>query len=342
MFGSFIQTATPAALVSYYTIAGCLLHIEAQDEWAAEWVASFLNGFHLKRMAAADDKRAAVTIRVRRATPPNVPSGLQTFAINHGVCHTDGTQYFLVVDQSLIIIKAPASRTIEVTFGTSAHARHPVALVNVFSYGLQAALRRASAYDVHAACVVEPASGAGALIIGPSSSGKTTLTLKLAARGWRYLSDDMVLLHETRAGLAVAGLRRLFSVAAASLAGSQLPQLDAALGAPVASDPSKRRLVPEIVFPAGRAESCRTRALFFTQVVDADETSVVDMPARTAMQQLIRLCPWATYDARTAPDYLRVLARLANECRAYELRAGRDLLRDQARAADLLAPYLKE
>ncbi|HYX42489.1 MAG TPA: hypothetical protein VE821_12365, partial [Pyrinomonadaceae bacterium] len=71
MFGSFIQTATPAALVSYYTIAGCLLHIEAQDEWAAEWVASFLNGFHLKQTAAADDKRAAVIIRVRRATPPN-------------------------------------------------------------------------------------------------------------------------------------------------------------------------------------------------------------------------------------------------------------------------------
>ena len=39
---------------------------------------------------------------------------------------------------------------------------------------------------------------------------------------------------------------------------------------------------------------------------------------------------------------LRVLARLANECRAYELRAGRDLLQAEARAADLLAPYMKE
>jgi hypothetical protein len=342
VFGTFVQTATPATLVSHYTIAGRSLCIEAQDDWTSEWVASFLKGFYLKPTAVADEERAAVNIRVQRAAPPVVPSGLQTFAINHGVCHTDGTHYFLVVDESLVCIKEPASRTIEVTFGTSAHACHPVALVNVFSYGLQAALRRAGAYDLHAAGVVEPATGAGALIVGTSSSGKTTLTLKLAARGWRYLSDDMVLLHETRAGLEAAGLRKLFSVAAASLAGSQLPQLEAALGAPVASDPSKRRLVPEIIFPDARAASCRARVLFFPQVVDADETTICEMPARIAMQQLLRLCPWATYDAHTAPDYLRVLARLANECRAYELRAGRDLLHDQARAADLLAPYLKE
>jgi len=342
VFGSFAQTVTPAARVSYYTLAGRLLRVEAQDDWTAGWVANFLNGFYLRRTAAPVQERAAVTLKVRRSQPPIVPSGLQTFAINHGFCHTDGTQYFLAVDESLISINEPAAQTIEVCFGTTAHARHPIALVNTFSYGLQAALRRAGVYDVHAAGVLEPKSGAGALIVGASGSGKSTLTLKLAAHGWRYLSDDMVVLRETSAGLEIEGLRRIFSIAPQAIEGSQLPRLEAALGAPVASDPTKRRLVPEIVFPDGRAVSCRPRALFFTQVTDASETHVLEMPARRAMQQLIRFCPWATYDAHTAPDYLRVLARLANECRAYELRAGRDLLHDAARAADLLAPYMKE
>ena len=60
------------------------------------------------------------------------------------------------------------------------------------------------------------------------------------------------------------------------------------------------------------------------------------------MEQLVRHCPWATYDTCTAPNYLRVLAQLANQCRAYELAAGSDLLLQPERAADLLVPYMTE
>jgi hypothetical protein len=36
-----------------------------------------------------------------------------------------------------------------------------------------------------------------------------------------------------------------------------------------------------------------------------------------------------------------MLARLANQCRSFELRAGRDMLDQPARAESLLAPYLE-
>jgi hypothetical protein len=339
VLGSFAQTTTHTALTSYYTIADRLLRIEADGAWVARWVATFLDGFHL-RPATPQADRVAITLRVARAALPVVPSGLQTFAINHGVCHTDGTRYFLVVDESLILIHEPAAQLIEVTFGLSDHARHPIALVNAFSYGLQAALRRARVYDIHAAGVCAPTSDAGLLIVGGSGSGKSTLTLKLTARGWRYLSDDMLVLRETSAGLEALGLRRIFSLAPPSLAGSDLPRLDAALGDPVASDPTKRRFVPEIVFPEGRAESCQPRVLLFPQISNKSVTTLTPIGTRAAMEHLVRFCPWATYDRQTAPDNLRVLARLANQCRAYVMHAGRDLLLDQARAADLLMPYL--
>jgi hypothetical protein len=207
---------------------------------------------------------------------------------------------------------------------------------------LQAALRRAGVYDLHAAGALDPKTQTGALFVGASGSGKTTLTLRLAACGWRYLSDDMVVLRETPAGLEVEGLRRLFAVAAKSIAATGLEQVGAVLGPPVASDPSKRRLEPEAVFPEGRAVRCTPRALFFPRVTDANVSSVGPLTGREAMQRLVRACPWATYDAPVAPEYLRVLARLARQCRAYELRAGRDLLAEPARAADLLAPCLAE
>lgn len=338
---TFAPTATQASLTGYYTIAGRLLRIDAQPGWAAQWVADFLNGFLLARTAAPDNTGAAVTLKVLRAAAPPIPTGLQTFAINHGVCHTDGAAFFLDVDASLIVIAEPAARTVEVWFGETPHARHSVALVNAFSYGLQAALRRAGVFDVHAGGVLDPVTGAGALLVGAAGSGKSTLTFKLAASGWRYLSDDMVVLLETAAGVEVEGLRRLFAVSAATLAGHTLPHLDEALGTPVASDPSKRKLQPDIVFPDARARRSRPRVLFFPQLTGDEETRINPISARAAMQQLVRFCPWATYDAHVAPDYLRALALLANQCRSYELLSGRDLLGDPARAAELLAPYMK-
>jgi hypothetical protein len=246
------------------------------------------------------------------------------------------------VEDSIIHIGAPEERLVEVWFGVSEHAKHPIALVNAFSYGLQAALRRAGVFDVHAAGAVEPGSQAGALFVGASGSGKTTLTLRLTEAGWLYLSDDMVVLRKSAEALEAEGLRRLFAVADTSVVGSSRTKLNAALGATVASDPSKRRLEPEAVFPENRAISCRPQALFFPRVVETMETTVKEISSREAMQQLVRHCPWATYDTYSAPNYLRVLARLANQCRAYELMAGRDLLLQPERASDLLTPYMTE
>ena len=338
---SQFQANTTSGLISHYNIADRLLRVHTFGDWEAHWVTSFLKGFHLVHTVASVDQ-PSITLSVRRASLPIIPTGLQSFAINRGDCYTDGSQYFLAVDESLIHISLPEDRLVEVWFGVSEHARHPVALVNAFSYGLQAALRRAEVFDVHAAGAVEPISQTGALFVGASGSGKTTLTLRLTEAGWRYLSDDMVVLRETPTSLEAEGLRRLFAVADTSVVGSSSTKLSAALGAPVASDPSKRRLEPETVFPESRVASCQPRALFFPRVVSSDETRINEIGARAAMEQLVRHCPWATYDTYTAPSYLRVLARLANQCRAYELAAGRDLLLQPERAADLLAPYMTE
>ena len=340
LLDSQVQAETASGLTSHYDIAGRLLCVKTLGEWETNWVRSFLSGFHLVPTDRVD--QPSITLTVRRSQLPAVPSQAQSFAINRGDCFTDGKQYYLAVDGSLVHIAIPEERRVDVWFGLSELARHPVALINAFSYGLQAALRRAGIFDVHAAGAVEPASQAGALFVGASGSGKTTLTLRLTEAGWLYLSDDMVVLRPSADALEAEGLRRLFAVAETSVVGSSSTKLNAALGSPVASDPSKRRLEPEAVFPQSRALSCRPRALFFPRVVATDETSVKEISSREAMQQLVRHCPWATYDTYSAPSYLRVLARLANQCRAYELAAGRDLLRQPERASDLLTPYMTE
>ncbi|GEM_PF-6750625 len=49
--------------------------------------------------------------------------------------------------------------------------------------------------SIHAASVVHPRTGEAALLIGPSFSGKSVLTLELLRRGWGFLSDDMSIIQ---------------------------------------------------------------------------------------------------------------------------------------------------
>jgi hypothetical protein len=228
-----------------------------------------------------------------------------------------------------------------VWLGTSAHARHRVAVINTLSYAVQAALRLGKLYVLHAAGVVEPSTGTGMIIVGNSNSGKSSLTIRLAGAGWHYLSDDMLVLAEENGLIDAWALRRIFSVSSASLANSNLSGLDAALGATVNSDPSKRKLEPRIMFPDRFVESCRPRVLLFPTLTGEAESRVEKLSSGEAMTRLIRQCPWASYDAGTAREHLRVLGLLAKQSNSYTLDAGLDLLEDSKRAPQLLASCLE-
>lgn len=288
-------------------------------------------------MSVADE--IDCTIKLWTDEPPPVPPHLPAFEMPRGLCHTDGETYFLDVDESRIVVSPPASRQINVWFGDTPHARHAVALINVMSYVMHMALRRCGLYDLHAAGVVEPTSGAGVLFVGESNSGKSSLTVRLTRSGWSYLSDDMLVAYEKTGGIEARALRRLFAVSAKTLAGCQLPRLEEALGTPVNSDPTKRRLKPSIVFPESFAESCTPRVICFPVITGEKESRLEVMRQADVLTRLIKLCAWTSFDA-TARDYLRFLGRLVRQTKAYRLFAGLDLLDDPARAAALLKPYV--
>jgi hypothetical protein len=59
------------------------------------------------------------------------------------------------------------------------------------------------------------------------------------------------------------------------------------------------------------------------------------------MAGLLRMCPWACYDRATTNDHLYLLADLAKQCVSFELSAGRDVLDDPARIAQIVLEQLK-
>lgn len=323
----------------HYSVASRVIAFKITEEWISRSLETFLGGFYLQTSSQPPHALADCTVTITTGAPPPIPEDYDAFETEQGFGYTNGETYHFVVNESRVIVGSPASRSVEVWMGNSSQARHPVAQVNVFSYVMHFMLRRCDLYDLHAAGIVEPRTGAGALFVGNPSSGKSSLTVRLARAGWSYLSDDMLLLHELPEGVRARALRKVFSVSDLTLAGCSLPRLEEALGEPVNSDPSKRRLEPSIVFPQRFAESCRPDFIFFPTISGECETSIGPLGKADAMVRLLRVYPWAGFDA-AARTYLRFLERLLRQVQCFFLSAGRDILADPDCAPRLLGELI--
>jgi hypothetical protein len=327
------------AITYSYDIAGRSLFISAADEWSGKLVQSFLRDFHLDLLSHTFN--SSYTIQISSETPaPAIPPVRENFEIAYGHCSTDGERYYLEVDDSLIVVNPVDS--LQVWVGTTSHARTPLALVNLMGYVLEIALRRSGLFQLHGAGLVPEGQTGGALIVGASGSGKSTLTALLASAGWSYMTDDALLLKDEGNVIVARGIRRFFAASEATLASCSLLHLSEALGGAMLSDPAKRRLEPEVAFPGRFVHQCVPQSLFFASITGNEESVVKPLVQANTMSRLIRSNPWATYDRFSARDHLRVLSRLAAQCRAYAFMGGRDILADPTRAANLLLPLMNE
>jgi hypothetical protein len=324
-----------------YTVLGFLLCIQTQDECSERLTDRFFGNFYFTPASPELAEQADYTLRIRsEAEKPQTPTGLEKLTVTRGSCSLDGEKLYLEVDGAAIHIGSGEDSVICVYIGESELARQPEAFSNVLAYAAQAVLRRCKLFTLHAAGVVNP-EGRGALIFGNANAGKSTLTVRLAAAGWRYLTDDTLILFETSEGVEAAAYRRAFAVADDVLALSQLPGLERRLNDSTTTDRRKRFLQPSTIFPEGFAETCVPQALFFASVTNSPESHVREISQAESMTRLLMLCPWASIDRAVARDHLRALGQLVKQSKSYELLGGRDILNEPERAAHLLSSVMK-
>lgn len=320
----------------FYEVAGRLLRVEADAGWALRFAEGYLSGLHLTASRHGAETPPAQTIQITTGPKPSTPSGTYAFEVPGGFCHAGREGYFVDLSYALVAATGGDDKTVSVWVEGVVGVR---ALTTVMAYAVPAALRRCGLFDLHAAGMVEPSGERGFIFPGKSGSGKTTLAMRLGAAGWRYLSDDMVLVSAGADGLEVRGLRRLFQAGAETLAGHDLPLLKEALGITVPSSPDKRCVEPATLFP-GQFEPCASpRVLCFAEVTRSPASRVEPVGKAEAMSRLLSLCPWARYDVVAAREHLNVLSGLARRCETLALMAGRDLLGDPLKASNLLRAY---
>ncbi len=323
-----------------YEIAGRRVLVSVQDEWCANAIWTLFDGWFLKPLplnGAANGNLANVAvINIGFGErPPLDPDKFAEFELAlGGVCRTNGQRFHLDFDGSAVIFGPGPTRRVDVWLKKSYDPTSKI-FTQIISQAFSAVLRGSGLFEFPSAGVVPPGGDQAALIAGESGTGKSTVTLQLAANGWRYLSDDTLLLEQTQGGLAAHALRRFFAVTGDTIQAVQLPNF---------ISPStlsfKTRVIPQNLFPLGHIQNAKPNAIFFTRLGNSTDTKIHSLRAAEAMTRLLRLCPWAAYDKPTAGEHLALLGELAQRCKSFDFVAAADILEDQSRAASLMDKLL--
>ena len=318
--------------VRTYRIADSTLTVFADSVEADNLWAEFAPKYCLTVCPPALAEVSTGTIELYcQQRPPAVPAGLAPEQIEHGQGWIEGEKIWLEIAGAIIFISAPATNVVKIWVDPQT-----IGLEAVIAYALPSALRRRGFYELHAAGLIAPATNRGVLIIGDSGSGKSTLATRLASSGWSYLTDDLVLLQQAAKAVTAWGLRRVFALTDETLQACFSTQSHQSSG----DEAAKQYLDPQNLFATTATASSQPCTLFFTELTQAAQTRIEAISSSAAMMGLLRQSSWLCYDPVVAHHHTQILTRLAQQCQAFRLYAGRDLLLQPKLADELLRSYL--
>ena len=208
-----------------------------------------------------------------------------------------------------------------------------LAQANFWCFGLLKLLRPLGIYSLHAAGLAA-GDGPGLLLVGPSGSGKSTLTIGLVREGWKYLSDDAVLLRHGSQGVEARACRRSFYIDAAR----SRDYCDLSLGkkAPDSKGRQRRRVGINKAYPEQYVDRCVPRLMIFPHITRQDRSTLMPIDRARALGVLLAESAPQLFDRSAMAGHLELLKRLLQQTEIYELNAGTDLYREPATLISLI------
>src|SRR5437764_1880552 len=259
------------AIASTYEIAGRFVLVESPSVAVAEAADRLLSSLRFTREVADKTISRDVTLSL----------SMGEFLLPHDVkiCIVSEEAAFYNNDHAYIVrlgSSAVAAGSDSLVNLTLAHDLDPGSFLfeRVLSHGLATAMRRAGAFELHCAAVIDPQTGKSALIIGPSGSGKSTITLHLAATGWNFSTDDVVLLTKQENRVMAYGLREGFRLTGETIVKSGLSQLDTVLQREPTGADLKLPLQPQEFFASRFIKNCVPELLFFPRQTREDQSRI--------------------------------------------------------------------
>ena len=325
-------------LTSVYEVAGRFVLVDCCDLTTASAIRSYLSRWNVSLVEQTDKLDPNAVIQFRQGDLPPIPEHFEPFQISERATgYATDTAY--CVDFGSARMFADESWMVTVWFEGQLDPQGTL-LPQLVSHSLPAALRRCQIFELHSGAVIDPVSNKSILICGPSGSGKSALTLQLAAGGWQYISDDIVLLVNEKQKVKARGLRRFLALTEHTVKESGLPAIDSLLDRTRMTH--KHRLMPETVFPSAIVSDCYPNVILFPTIASEETSTTHDLTQTETMSRLIRVSPWSCYDRAVARDFLDLMAKLVRQSVSFGLSAGSDLIGDPAYTAHFLSSRIQQ
>lgn len=196
-------------------------------------------------------------------------------------------------------------------------------------------------YDVfplHAASL--NVDGKGCLFISEGGQGKSTMTLGLVKQGWKYQSDDSLLLRTNGPAVETLSWRTKLFLRPDSM--DIFPEFKPFLLISRIIGDRKQYLDMESLFPSQILRTSQPRVLFFPRITD-DPTSVVSpMPKSEAFYHLIRQSNPVFVNRMMITRQLVLLSILIKQTSHYYVRLGKDSKACPGRISPLLREIINK
>jgi hypothetical protein len=293
--------------------------------FVARWLPDLPSAPPSERPAPSD---ARITVRSTSAAPSRPPAGRPTLRLGAVAC-------FVSPDESAAFLtghSGATSATVDLDARSANVLVHdataPAAEDEVFSMATISSallLGRLERALVHAAAIVAP-DGRAWLLSGDTHAGKTTTTVNLIEAGWRYVSDDHVVLSaaaDDSTGVTVEGWPRRFHLDHGWTEG-------APAGHRGEVDPRER-------WPDRWQRTAPLAGMLFPRVRAHKPTAAERMAPAGALAALLRQTPWLMAD-RARTETILSLLRQAAALPAYDLRVGLDTYRSPETLVARLEP----
>ena len=240
---------------------------------------------------------------------------------------------FFLTDGSSVFHLRPRNGEADARIAPSFFSKPKLAQANFWCFGLLKLLRPLGIYSLHAAGLVTK-DGEGLLLVAPSGCGKSTLAIGLIREGWKYLSDDAVLLRQRSVGVEAIACRRSFYIDTVRSA----DYCDLGLGQeePDSNGGRRRRLGINESYPRHYLPRCLPRVLIFPRIKRQDQSTLTPVDSVRALGVLLSQSAPQLFDRSTMSGHLELLKKLLQQTETYELNAGTDLYHHPAKLIDFL------
>jgi len=262
--------------------------------------------------------------------PPEVPAeAVRAVKAECVSCYKHGNIIYYASEDGSVVHLDPVSGTVR-GYLREQVLDNAVALYSLAGAPFSDILKYNSLYSLHSAALSR--NGTGYLFSGDSGSGKTTSTLGLVVNGFKYASDDVVLLEEVKGEVHAHSLTKTFNLDRKS--GERFPGILKEEDLPVKPGAKVTVRIGEII-PDSFVPGIRPDVIIFLKIVSSEKSRIHPLKQLEVFRRLLKQSVPAA-DNEVSQRQLKILGKLARQARGFELLSGRDIYENPACLVSLI------